>query len=107
MKKIFFAVLLGFMVFFTVPAQAQNQFNLNSDFDKSTVKLAYGWDGAYVVRCNEWITLRDRPSVYGDSLARMPLGSYLEVREGSYENGFYHVRWRGLYGYALASYISY
>lgn len=106
MKNFLLLLLAGLILISAESAQAQD-FDLNGDFNKRIVKLEYGWTGAYVVRCNEWITLRDRPSVYGDSLARMPLGSYLEVKDGYYENGFYYVRWRGRYGYALASYISY
>lgn len=46
---------------------------------------------AVVVNCNEWITLRSRPSVYGDSLARIPLGTRIIVDTDYTQNGFYNV----------------
>ena len=60
---------------------------------------------AVVVNCREWITLRDRPSVYGDSLTRIPLGTHITVETAYTENGFYNVYYAGMWGYCLQEYV--
>ena len=70
----------------------------------------YYW--ATVVNCNEWITLRDRPSVYGDGIAHIPLGATVKIYKGqlgerssSPENGFYWTEYKNMKGWALKEYI--
>ena len=65
----------------------------------------YAYDTYYVVNCRESITLRTEPSVYASEICQMPLGSAVSYL-GSAENGFYHVKYNGMTGYALASYLS-
>ena len=60
---------------------------------------------AVVVNCNEWITLRSRPSVYGDSLARIPLGTRIIVDTDYTQNGFYNVYYAGMWGWCLTEYV--
>ena len=115
MKKFFAALLLIFAVTLTSPAQAQSNFN----FDDKLVNMEAAWDGSQnwrdgvVVRCNEWITLRDTPSTYGSPLARIPLGSWVSVYNWYYRSGqeypfdlFYKVSYGGTVGYAASYYIS-
>ena len=59
----------------------------------------------FVVECNESITLRDRPSVYGRELAQIPLGQAVGFIENA-GNGFYKINYDGIVGYALAEYLS-
>ena len=61
--------------------------------------------GATVVNCRQSITLRANPSTSAYELAQIPLGarvSYLGVET----NSFYKVRYRGMVGYALKTYIA-
>lgn len=60
---------------------------------------------AQVVNCKEWITLRSNPSTSGDSLAQIPLGTYVTFVSTA-DNGFYCIEYKGQRGYALQSYIA-
>lgn len=115
MRKIFAAFLLVFAMTFASPVQAQSNFS----FDDKLVNLEQAWNGyqdwrdGVVVRCNEWITLRDSPSTYGSPLARIPLGSWVRVYNWYYRSGqeypydlFFKVYYNGTYGYAVSYYIS-
>ena len=59
----------------------------------------------YVVECDESITLRKTPSVYGTEITQIPLGASVGYIESS-ENGYYKVNYNGRIGYALSSYLS-
>ena len=57
-----------------------------------------------VVRCNEYITLRDDSSTKANELARVPLGA--TVTAFSYaDNGFLYVNYAGKKGYVLEKYL--
>lgn len=62
--------------------------------------------GAYmkVVNCKKSITLRKKASTKAAEICQIPLGAVVyAVKEAA--NGFYYVEYRGLEGYALASYL--
>ena len=60
-----------------------------------------------VVNCREWITLRSAPSTEAESLDQIPLGEWVWINRGYYENGFYSAEYDGQHGYVLAAYIKY
>jgi len=104
MKKFFatLAVLAVIMIAPSVKVEA-------AVFEPMTTGALY-W--ARVVNCNEWITLRDSPSVYGAALAHISLGTRVKVYkdtangEGFIRNGFYRTFYDGMWGWCLADYIS-
>ena len=59
----------------------------------------------YVVKCNEYITLRTAPSTSAEEIVKIPLGASVGFVSNA-ENGFYKVSYNGKRGYALASYLS-
>lgn len=62
--------------------------------------------GAYmkVVNCKKSITLRKKVSTKAAEICQIPLGAVVyAVKEAA--NGFYYVEYRGLEGFALASYL--
>jgi len=62
--------------------------------------------GAYmkVVNCKKSITLRKKASTKAAEICQIPLGAVVyAVKEAA--NGFYYVEYRGLEGFALASYL--
>ena len=60
-----------------------------------------------VVNCNEWITLRSAPSTEAYGLTTIPLGEWVWINSGYYNNGFYSAEYNGMKGYVLAAYIKY
>ena len=60
-----------------------------------------------VVNCREWITLRSYPSTEAAALDRIPLGDWVWIHQGYYNNGFYSAEYGGQHGYVLAAYIKY
>ena len=71
----------------------------------------YYW--ARVVNCNEWISLREYPSVEAARLAKIPLGTVVKIYRGmlgenssSPRNGFYWTEYNGMHGWCLQEYIS-
>ena len=67
--------------------------------------LAYVGARLKVVKCNEYITLREEPSTSAAALAHIPLGASVDEIHWS-ENGFWCVAYRGQTGYALSKYLS-
>lgn len=65
----------------------------------------YYLGGMYVVNCEEWISLRESPSTSSARLARIPLGTYLEVYQ--VDERFAFVDYNGMVGYVLMEYLSY
>ncbi|MBR1397754.1 MAG: SH3 domain-containing protein [Selenomonadaceae bacterium] len=59
---------------------------------------------ARVVNCDNWISLREYPDTYSVALARIPRGAYVTYL-GKAGNGFYHIEYRGISGYALQVYL--
>lgn len=57
-----------------------------------------------VVRCNEYITLRDLPSTKAEALDRVPLGATVTAFNRD-ENGFMRVHYAGKLGYVLEKYL--
>ena len=113
MKK-FFATLAVLAVMIAPSFRVQAAvFESVIETDKELLPMTTGalyW--ARVVNCNEWITLRDSPSVYGAALAHIPLGTRVKVYkdrangEGFIRNGFYRTLYDGMWGWCLADYIS-
>ena len=89
MKKL--SLVLVFMLVFTCVAPA------------AFARGSYlGW--LTVVNCNEWVTLRARPSTKADTVARIPLGGQVEAYY--YNSEFSECYYLGLHGYVLNSYLS-
>ncbi len=61
--------------------------------------------GGTVVNCRVSITLRDAPSVQAYELMQIPLGERVTVIYGEDTDSFYKVRYRGVTGYVLKTYI--
>lgn len=59
-----------------------------------------------VVKCKEYITLREEPSKKADELDRVPLGDHV-VMIGYAENDFAYVNYKGQDGYVLTEYLEY
>lgn len=78
-------------------AEVQNTIPESND---TTVKYTM-----YVVNCNEWISLRSKPSTNSTQITTMNLGASCGFIEASV-NGFYKVSYNGTTGYALAQYLS-
>ena len=77
-------------------AEEEAKRNANTNTIKKTM---------YVVKCNEFITLRSTPSTSASEITKIPLGSSVGYIEEA-GNGFYKVQYDGKIGYALASYLS-
>lgn len=58
-----------------------------------------------VVKCNEWITLREDPSKKADSLSRMGLGEENLVLLSEDHGDFARISYNGKVGYALKEYL--
>lgn len=59
----------------------------------------------YVVKCNNYITLRKSPSTSAGEITKIPLGASVGYISSA-SNGFYKVSYNGKQGYALAAYLS-
>ena len=57
-----------------------------------------------VARCEEWISLRDKPSVDGETIAQIPLGTYVIFVKTSTDD-FWYVNYNGKLGYVLSRYL--
>ena len=63
-------------------------------------------EGAHVVNCDAWVSLRARPKTSAARLIKVPYGAQLS--EAYYvENGFVHCFYGGLEGYILSRYVDY
>lgn len=65
--------------------------------------------GAYlgtmtVVKCDKWVTLREKPSTGADTVTRVPCGENVEAY--SYNKRFVECYYYGLHGYILKKYLS-
>lgn len=111
MKKLM-TILFVLMMTLSATAFASEETNSSVDtFELTKPQFVQLYDNRnviatyFVVNCREWITLRDIPSVYGESLARIPLGQAVGFIE-NVGNGFYKINYDGLVGYSLAQYLS-
>lgn len=59
----------------------------------------------HVVDCQSYISLRERPSVQSDRLAKIPLGTYV-TSFGSNGYGMEYVYYNGQYGFVLSKYLA-
>ena len=68
--------------------------------------LAYGnYLGTLrVVNCNSWVTLRSYASTSAGTVARVPLGAYVEAYY--YNSQFSECYYNGMHGYILSTYLS-
>ena len=60
----------------------------------------------YVVGCEEWVSLRSRPSTSATALREVPLYSSVTYR-GDAGSGFSKVTYNGITGYILTRYLDY
>lgn len=60
----------------------------------------------YVVNCNEFVTLRKKPSTSAEEYCKIPLGTPVTFVESA-GNGFCKVSYGGHTGYVLASYLGF
>ena len=68
----------------------------NADYDNFLGSLR-------VVNCKSWVTLRARPSTTSSTVARIPLGEYVEAYK--YNDQFYECYYDGMHGYVLRKYL--
>ena len=68
----------------------------NADYDNLLGTLR-------VVNCNSWVTLRSSPSTKASTVARIPLGAYVEAYK--YNDQFYECYYNGMHGYVLRKYL--
>ena len=68
----------------------------NTDYDNLLGTLR-------VVNCNSWVTLRSSPSTKASTVARIPLGAYVEAYK--YNDQFYECYYNGMHGYVLKKYL--
>lgn len=61
--------------------------------------------GMYVVNCEEWISLRESPDTDSARLAKIPLGTYLEVY--SFDSQWGYCDYGDAAGFVLLEYLSY
>ena len=68
------------------------------------------WDGYLwtlrVVNCNEWVSLREQPSVNSRRLAKVPLWAYINSTGLQYKN-FTDAYYNGQWGWILTDYLEY
>ena len=102
MKKLLVMALVCLGIFSVTPTQAKTD---ASAAQPVNLTANIGWVGAYVVNCNEWISLREYRSTQAPRLAKIPLGAYVEILEDTYIDGFWKVRYKGIVGYALGDYL--
>lgn len=57
-----------------------------------------------VVKCNDYVSLREKPDTKSERLAKVHLGEYV-IYCTEAENGFVHCTWDGKSGYILAQYL--
>ena len=57
-----------------------------------------------VARCEEWISLRDTPSLNGETVDQIPLGTYVIFVKTSTDD-FWYVNYNGKLGYVLSRYL--
>ena len=57
-----------------------------------------------VVNCSSWVTLRDYASTTAPSVARVPLGAWVEAYY--YNSQFTECYYNGMHGYILSTYLS-
>lgn len=99
MRKFFalFAVLAVMTINFSAQAAERNE----RDF----IGAVYS---AYIVNCNEWVSLRYAPSTSSQRLVKIPLGAKVEVMDGPVDwdiDGFLPVEYSGYKGYVLKAYL--
>ena len=89
-------------------SNSQAQANLNEKIQPCKFQVNGIWldsCDAYVVNCKQWITLRNRASVYGDDLAHIPLGAQVTFYGDVGGTDFCEISYRGIKGYAMKYYI--
>ncbi len=60
-----------------------------------------------VVNCREWISLRSYPSTSAPRITTIPLGEWVWINRGYYQDGFLSATYNGMNGYVLDAYIKY
>lgn len=68
-------------------------------------RLNGGVASAIVYNCNEWISLREYPDSSSSTLARVPLGAIVMLKEPKNRN-FALVKYKGTTGWALKEYLT-
>lgn len=91
MKNFFLMIVIVIMLLFPLNVDAASRIT-NTE------------GGMYVVNCNEYITLRSYASTNAPALAHIPLGAEVYCIDGV--GSFAYVRYNGMIGYALYSYLS-
>jgi len=80
MKKFFAALtLFSAIIFATAPAQAESNFDLNTDFNSQTVFKSYIYGGR-VVGISTYLSIREYPNVNSREIMRIPNGAELSLR---------------------------
>lgn len=91
MRKIFLLAITAIMLLCPLTASAS--------------RSVFNTEGTlFVVKCNNYISLRSYASTSAPVLAHIPLGAEVYVIDGA--GDFAYVRYNGMTGYALYSYLS-
>jgi len=72
---------------------------------KPTEKVEKSTEIYYVVNCESYVSLREKPSTDAERLKKIPYGDSVGFIEKS-KNGFYKVKYGGSTGYVLSEYLS-
>ena len=104
---LFAALLATCQVAFAAHHQTEN--HIASPVRVSAEDLPLTWRAInvrwlQVVNCNEWVSLREYPSVDAERLIAVPLGAWVRFL-GYAPNDFTQVEYRGYYGYILSEYL--
>ena len=79
-KKIFSTVILvAVLIFVSSPVQAENNFDLNNDFNDKVSKLTNIYTGI-VVNVESYLIVREKPTMYSREVMRIPNGAKLTLR---------------------------
>ena len=107
LKKIFSAVMLLTLIIFATPAQAQESFDLNRDFNSQLVPTSYIYGGR-VVGIKTYLSVREQPTVHSREIMRLPPGAKLTLRFTGNQDWWWVVEYNGMWeiGYVSAKYIS-
>ncbi len=106
LKKIFSVLMLLTLIIFATPAQAQEIFDLNRDFNSQLVPLA-DVRNARVVNIKTFLSIRAEPTVYSREVLRIYNGESLSVTWIGDPNWWYVVYYQGMrnLGYVNSRYI--
>ena len=89
----------------SAPADKKKEEKKDKDTGSEKAEIADAYIGTMeVVNCDEWVSLREKPSSSAKRLAKVPLNAVVEDCSW-YNTKYIYCCYDGLYGYILASYL--